>query len=375
MLVRALTYFNLSMLKLRQIFITTTTIFQNLFLPVSWVYKIIMQVRNLLYNYGIKKVYVFPQPIISIGNLTLGGTGKTPCIVYLTRLLQAKSPLILLSRGYQRKTKGFKIAQPEDTALTIGDESYQLYRQFGSYPEIHIVVCEDRAQGIVQASKKLPPIQAILLDDAFQHRNVQPSLNILLTTFQRPFFIDAVIPAGRLRESRHAARRADIVIVTKCPAQVSKSTKALYQKRIIAYCKDEQVPVFFARIKYHKPTAIWPEKKPCFANNVLLITGIAQPETFVSHVSQQYNLAKHMAFKDHHYFMHQDITAILQTFYKLPYKKKCLLTTEKDSVRLMQPSIKVLLENIPIFYVPIDMELLEAKKRFKQLIFATLANQ
>jgi tetraacyldisaccharide 4'-kinase len=350
-----------------------TILYRNLLLLGSYFYSFIMQFRNFLYNHGIKKTHIFHQPIISIGNLSLGGTGKTPCIAYLVRLLQLQAPIIILSRGYKRKTSGFRVAQAQDTALTLGDEPYQVYRQLGHHPHIHVIVSEDRVQGITRALNLFPHTHVILLDDAFQQRKIQPTLHILLTTFQRPFFTDHVVPAGILREPRGSAKRADIVIVTKCPDQLSETTQSYYQQRIAAYCRNPQVPVFFTRINYHTPVPVWPEQNPPFSNNILLVTGIAHPAILVKYVSQQYNLVKHIAFRDHHYFTNPDIQAILTIFHQIPYTDKCLLTTEKDSVRLLQPSIKKLLKNIPVFYLPINMELLEAEKRLKQLIFEKIS--
>jgi tetraacyldisaccharide 4'-kinase len=328
-----------------------------------------VQVRNLLYKLNIKKTHAFATPVISVGNLSLGGTGKTPCVAYLVHLLQRKAPIIVLSRGYKRKTRGFRIAQPHDTALTIGDEPFQLYRHFSSQKNVKIAVSEDRAQGITQLLAIFPNTQAILLDDGFQHRKVKPSLNILLTEFGNPFFTDYVVPAGRLREPRKAAQRADVIMVTKCPDVLPEATKHIFKQRIYPYCRDEKVPIFFTHISYHIPRPLWPTQQPVFSKNILLITGIANPQPLVHYVSQHYNLIQHTAFRDHHIFTNQDVKNILATFEAVPYQAKCILTTEKDSVRFRQPALQSWLQGVPIFYLPISMELLEDEKKFKHLIF------
>jgi tetraacyldisaccharide 4'-kinase len=345
-----------------------------LLLPGSWLYSLIVQIRNLLYNLNIKKTHTFATPIISLGNLSLGGTGKTPCIAYLIPLLQRQEPIIVLSRGYKRTTRGFKIAQPPDTALTIGDEPFQIYRQFASQENVKVAVSEDRAQGITQLLNIFPHTQVILLDDGFQHRKVKPSLNILLTEFGNPFFTDYVVPAGRLREPRGAAQRADVILVTKCPELLSAATKHTFKQHIYSYCQDKKIPIFFTRIRYHTPTPIWPTQQPAFSKNILLITGIANPTPLVHYVSQHYNLIQHVAFRDHHIFTNQDIQDILVTFDALSYPEKCILTTEKDSVRFRQSTLEAWLPAIPIFYLPMSMEWLEDEKKFKRLIFESIAD-
>jgi tetraacyldisaccharide 4'-kinase len=345
-----------------------------LLLPGSWLYSLIIQIRNLLYNLHIKKTHAFATPIISLGNLSLGGTGKTPCIAYLIPLLQRQAPIIVLSRGYKRTTRGFRIAQPQDTALTIGDEPFQIYRQFASQENVKVAVSEDRAQGITQLLAIFPNTQAILLDDGFQHRKVKPSLNILLTEFDHPFFADYVIPAGRLREPRKSAQRADLILVTKCPDMLSEAQKHTFKQAIYPYCRDEKVPIFFTHISYHAPRPLWPTQQPTFSKNILLITGIANPQPLVQYVSQHYNLIEHIAFRDHHIFTNQEVQDILAIFDALSYPEKCILTTEKDSVRFRRSTLQASLQGVPIFYLPISMELLEDEKKFKHLIFECITD-
>ncbi len=340
--------------------------------PWSWLYSFITQFRNLLYNYHLKETHIFNIPVISVGNLSLGGTGKTPCIAYLIDLLSIPGPILVLSRGYKRKTKGFRIAQPQDSAWTIGDEPLQLYRQFAHNQQVKIAVCEDRAQGIQELLTIFPDAQAILLDDGFQHRKVKPSLNILLTEFDRPFWEDHVIPAGRLREPRTSAKRADIVIVTKCPDELPETNKQTFRQQIKAYCGHKQMPIFFSSLYYQPPAPLWPSQKPIFSKNVFLFTGIANPHPLVNYVNQHYNLIQHRSFRDHHRYTNRDIKNILATFHQLNHPDRCLLTTEKDSMRLQEPDLKALLAEMPIFYLPISMHLIEEEK-LKRLIFEHIA--
>ena len=344
-----------------------------LLLPGGWLYGVIMQARNFLYDQGIRKSYTFDRTVLSVGNLTIGGTGKTPCIEYLVHLLQPQLATAMLSRGYKRITQGVKIATPHDTALTIGDEPLQVYNKFSANPSVKVAVAEDRVQGINQLLAIDPTIDVILLDDAFQHRSIQPCLNILLTDFNRPFFTDYVLPAGRLRESRKAAQRADVVIVTKCPNAMPQATQAYFSHQIYRYCRQHPLPpIFFTRIGYGSPVQVGQGHPMPLAKHVLLVTGIADSKPLAQHVAQHYHLVQHMAFQDHHAFTPQDIRKILAAFSQIPYQAKCLLTTEKDSVRLRDPALQPLLQHIPIFYLPIAMAFIAGGEIFNKLIFEAI---
>lgn len=343
-------------------------------LPWGWLYSIIMHARNALYDLGIWQSCIFDTTVISVGNLTLGGTGKTPCIEYLVLLLKNQFRIAVLSRGYKRITKSFKIADRYDTALTIGDESWQVYQKLGTNSQVMIAVAENRVQGIKKILATAPGTQVILLDDGFQHRRVVPHLNILLTEFDRPFFTDHVLPVGRLRESRKAAQRADVVIVTKCPHPLPSVIQQYFQEHIRKYCGNQPPPpIFFTVIRYGSPLCIIHKTHvKLFAKHVLLITGIANAAPMVQYVAQHYHLVQHMVFKDHHSFTFQDIQKILSTFHGIKYQQKCILTTEKDSVRLRHPTLQAVLQHIPIFYLPITMEFITAGETFNQLVFNTI---
>lgn len=334
----------------------------------------IMQVRNFLYDRGIQKTYTFDIVVIGVGNLSVGGTGKTPCIEYLVRLLKDRLHIAVLSRGYKRTTQGFRVANMHDTALTIGDEPFQLYSKFAVSDRVEIIVAEDRVQGINKLLDIAPGTEVILLDDGFQHRSVKPTLNILLTDFHRPFFADYVLPTGRLREPRQAAHRADVVVVTKCLDPMPQAMRQYFQYRIRKYLrKQTPPPIFFTRIRYGSPTPVCKEQSKPFARHILLVTGIADPNPLVRYAAQRYQLIRHMAFKDHHTFTIRDIRKILLAFDRMEYEEKCLLTTEKDSARLLQAPWQAMLQYIPIFYLPIAMEFVEGEGVvFNQLILDTI---
>lgn len=339
--------------------------------PWSWLYGLVTYMRNRLYDYGFKKSYVFNNTtIISIGNLAMGGTGKTPCIEYILRLLQPHFYTAVVSRGYQRKTTDDRIATPTDNAWTLGDEPYQLYQKFAAQdPHTQIMVGKDRVKAIHKLLATYPKTEVILLDDGFQHRRVHRNLNILLTTFQRPFFTDHPLPRGRLRENRQAAQRADVVLVTKCPYPFTADTRTYFKQHIIHYTGRE-VPIFFTYVQYGSPMNLGTTQPFTGAEAVILLTGIADARPLVQYVNENYPLIKHLSFQDHHRFTKHDIRRIVATFHQAPHEKKCILTTEKDSARLMHPTLAPIIKDVPIFVLPMWMTFVEGEeeKEFNQLI-------
>ncbi|NJL11929.1 MAG: tetraacyldisaccharide 4'-kinase [Microscillaceae bacterium] len=237
-------------------------LWRMLMYPLTFLYCTITSIRNYLYDRGYWKSFSFDLPVISVGNLTVGGTGKTPHIEYLIRFLQAQYELSTLSRGYGRKSRGFRLAQPHDNAQSLGDEPFQLYQKFGT--RIGVAVGEDRVAAIPHLLQERPQTQIVLLDDAFQHRPIAPQLNILLTDYGRLFYQDFPFPSGRLRESRRGARRADVIIVSKCSASLSEAEKTRIQENIGAYARKD-VPVFFTTIAYESPraAAFSAQQTPC----------------------------------------------------------------------------------------------------------------
>ncbi|TGD79309.1 tetraacyldisaccharide 4'-kinase [Hymenobacter wooponensis] len=324
-----------------------------LLLPLSWLYAGVMAVRNMLYRSGLNPSVSFPEvPVLNVGNLRVGGTGKTPHVAHLITALQqlGQSPA-MLSRGYGRRTRGYRFATATDTAATIGDEPLQQFQQFkGTVP---VAVCEDRVVGIRQLLSEAPATSVVVLDDAYQHRRVQPSFNILLTEQERPFYEDWVLPAGRLRESRAGAVRADLVIVTKCDPLLSEARRQDITRRIRSYAKPT-VPVLFSTYVYGTPVAIGASPQPT-GPEVLLLTGIAQPEPLRQYLETAgYRVVHHARFADHHAFTEAEIAAVAAQL----APGQSVFTTQKDAARLLEPALAAVVVQVPVFYLPIDVRFL-----------------
>lgn len=346
--------------------------------PISTLYGQLLDCRNWLYDRQIKPVFRPEQKIISVGNLTVGGTGKTPMIEYLVRKLgsgtsetdQSESysfQIATLSRGYGRRSKGFLLANPASTAETIGDEPLQLYRKFGR--QIVVAVAERRADGLRQLLGRYPSVGVVLLDDAFQHRAVQPHLNILLTDYNRPFYHDHPFPEGRLRERRHGAKRADVIVVTKCPDNLPQSEKQRTMDEITPY-KVTQTPVFFAGITYEIPQPfgnqlIVPNKK----TKVVLVSGLANADLLETYVQQTFSLARHHRFNDHHAYSRAELTLIIRD---LP-PGAILLTTEKDWVKLDPLLTADERAILPLYYLPVAMHFLDDEIAFLEQVSAVVS--
>lgn len=321
--------------------------------PLSLLYGLITWVRNLLFDWGILPEKQHPIPVISIGNLSMGGTGKTPLTEYLIRLLQDDFKLATLSRGYGRKTKGFVLADKESTAVTIGDESLQYAQKFH---HISVAVDANRNRGAETLLKKFDDLDLILLDDAFQHRFIKPGLNILLTDFYRLYSDDYVFPTGRLREFRSGANRADIVIVTKTPVVLSPITRRRIEGEL--KLKKHQL-LLFSKIEYDNLTPVNKKvvEEPIRKNysHIVLFTGIANNYPLQDHLKQICSEITVLAFPDHHVYSQKDINQIVETYNGIFSRNKILVTTEKDFMRLQDCEDASLLEKIPFFYVPIHI--------------------
>jgi tetraacyldisaccharide 4'-kinase len=326
-----------------------------LLFPFSIIYDLITRTRNHLYNIGHKASFRFDVPVISVGNLNAGGSGKTPMTEYIIRLLSTNYKLATLSRGYKRRSKGFRIANSDDNASTIGDEPYQMFLKFGN--NVVVTVGEDRAYAIPNILQDHEDLGAILLDDAFQHRAVNPSLSILLTDYNRPFTRDYVLPAGNLRESRKGASRADIVVVTKCPSQ-KLNTEALADD-IRKYAGDK--PVFFTTLKYRDLVSFGSLSKP--SGKIVVVTGIANPDPLYDHLKQHFEILKHFRYADHHPFTESEIMDIHYEVQQI--SDACIVTTEKDMVRLRSTATVV---KHPWFYIPIEVEFLKNGSEFDALV-------
>jgi len=321
------------------------------FRPFSYLYGFVTDVRNYTYDSNWQKSHKPQQKTISVGNLTVGGTGKTPMIEYLLRVLsqnQPKHTMATLSRGYGRETKGYRLANPADTASTIGDEPLQIYRKFGH--QVWVTVGERRAEALKKLNEQHPEVNLVLLDDAFQHRAVSPHLSILLMDYNRPFYEDHPFPAGRLRERRHGARRADMVIVTKCPDRLSNSDQARIKMAISQYTRANQsIPIFFTGLTYLQPHTFSGQVVVNMPRKVVLVTGIAQAGPLESYVRQTFAMSKHHRFGDHHVYTRSDVDRILDS---LP-SDTALLTTEKDWVKLSALFSADEQSRLPLFYLPI----------------------
>jgi tetraacyldisaccharide 4'-kinase len=284
-------------------------------------------------------------------------------IEYLIRLLVNGNKLATLSRGYRRKTRGFHIAGKQDSAQSIGDEPYQYFRKHGE--KILVAVGEDRALAISEIILEKPETEIILLDDAYQHRTVIPTLNILLTEYELPFFNDHILPVGNLRESRQCARRADIVVVTKCASTISSEEKENYRKAIGAYSLNK--PVFFSSVKYDMPQPMgnneW--KQP---DQVILVSGIGNGSIFKSHMSSKFKVAHHFDFADHHSYSAEEVDKI-NSLCQSSGQNTCVITTEKDMVKLL--AFKNQLTPVGWFYIPIET-IIENGAEFDRLVLAAI---
>lgn len=327
------------------------TFFNLLLLPFSWLYGFILFIRNKCYDSGILKSKSYDLPIIVVGNLSVGGTGKTPMIEYLIRLLQDNYQVSTLSRGYKRQTTGYILADQKSTAKSLGDEPFQYFSKF---KKIKVAVSEDRQTGIENLIQLADNIKVILLDDAFQHRKVKAGLNILLTTFEKPYTKDFVLPMGRLRESRAGAKRANIIVVTKCPKDLSLQR----QKEIVKELKPlPHQQVFFTSINYDD--FIYNHREKMILEKVsepkLILAGIAKPQPFIDYVKNE--MDELLIFRDHHDFTSKDILRI-----KKQAKDKMILTTEKDFMRLQQ----YFEDNL--FYLPMTTVFLNKTNDFNKII-------
>ncbi len=347
-------------------------LFRYLLFPVSVVYGTIVIIRNFLYdnNLFFFKPQSFDIPVIAVGNITVGGTGKTPHIEYLIRLLNPTQKVGVISRGYKRKTKGFVLAYTESSATTIGDEPYQYYCKFT--PKIHVAVGEKRAIAIPRLLSIKPETQVILLDDAFQHRGVKPQLNIVLIDFNRLIFKDLLLPMGHLREPITGINRADIIIFTKCPQDIGYK-KEYIKIKLSTYIQKKWKPIYFTTYQYGNPVQFYgPNIEPTEIKNIVVVAGLAQNEPFADYLKNNFTILEKLFFADHHCYTSVDVEKILKISDTFALKNICILTTEKDMVKLKASTFEPILKNVPCFYVPIEVKFLENELQFQKMIFKTL---
>ena len=328
-------------------------------LPLSKLYGFAVGIRNLMFRWHILKQREFPVPIVVVGNISAGGTGKTPHTEYIINLLHRKYHIGMLSRGYKRKTKGFVLATRRSTPLDIGDEPYQIYQKFGN--DVTVAVCEDRCRGIDEMLRLDPRINLIVLDDAFQHRYVKPKVSVVLTEFNNPVFYDRLLPLGRLREPQSAIYRADMVVVTKCPQQLKAIEYRIFKKNL---CLFPYQKLFFSRFYYSGLRPLFPDMATDVPHlswlrpedTILVLSGIANPKPLVRYLKGFEAAVKVKVFPDHHDFSRKDLESIVNRFNDIDGKRKIIVTTEKDAVRLVNnPYFPHELKKY-IFFQPVEVE-------------------
>jgi len=337
----------------------SNSILRILLIPFSLLYGIIIFIRNWLYDTGYLKTIEFDFPVICVGNLSMGGTGKTPHVEYLIRLLSEKFRIAVLSRGYQRRTHGYLQAEINSTADAVGDEPALLKRK---YPHVAVAVCEDRALGVPRLLSSFPQADVVILDDAFQHLAIRAGLNILLTRYDNLFTRDYLLPAGTLREFRNASKRAEFIVVTKCPRDLSESEKEAI-RREIAPARTQLV--FFSYLNYGQPYLFTDTSvRLTFQSNyeVMLISGIASSVHLKDYIRPQVKQLYAYDFSDHHFFTRNDMEQITEAFGNIEAENKLLLTTEKDVIRLLPFRQWVIEKNLPIFAQPVSVEFFEEDK-------------
>ena len=345
--------------------------------PAAWIYSSLMTLRNKLFDWGILPSERFSVPVISVGNLAVGGTGKTPHVEYLVRLLRPERRVAVLSRGYGRKSHGFVLANCYITSRELGDEPFQIWQKF---PDILVAVDANRRRGIRQLLSIPPDLrpEVVILDDAFQHRYVKPAFSILLTDCHRLFSRDFVLPEGRLREPKQGAARADAVIITKCLPSMEETTQALLCHELGPWTNG--AALYWTTLEYGKFLPVFPDHAPDLPQGmippqgcVLLLTGIANPRPLEEKLRKITPNITSMPFPDHHNYSSHDLRRIETAFRQITAKKKYIVTTEKDAARLQATSSLPEALKSFLYYIPITIRFLgngenEFVKHLKQII-------
>lgn len=327
-------------------------------LPLAWIYGLILSLRHLLYDLNILRSSRGELPTIVIGNLHLGGTGKTPHAEYILRLLRDLNPA-LLSRGYGRKTHGYLLAGETDDATSIGDEPAELH---AALPGIPLAVCEDRLTGI-SLLKKETDARVVVLDDAFQHRKLQPHLSLLLMDYGRPIWKEQLVPSGRLRDVKQRMRKADILIVTKCPPDLSDNEMESFRQKLRVA---EHQHLFFTTIVYGELIhAGGPSLAPAKGEAVAGLAGLANPRPFRDFLESSFNLKKFKEYPDHHTFSPSEIRSLELECDKFAPPVKAIITTRKDAMRIRAQKVK---SELPLFFLPVEVKFLSDEEKFKHLL-------
>ncbi|MEM9052687.1 MAG: tetraacyldisaccharide 4'-kinase [Bacteroidota bacterium] len=334
---------------------------RKLLLPFSWVYALVLRIRHFLYDSGILKSYIPHQKTIVVGNLSLGGTGKTPMVNYLIGLYDEDSTAIL-SRGYGRETKGTLEVKTNMSVKESGDEPLLIKK---NNPNTLVLVDESRSRGLEYLRANHPEINTVILDDAMQHRKVKANLNIVLTTFDIPFFSDFLLPAGDLRDIKSRAYAADLIVVTKTPLRATEIEKKRIESDLLKYDK----PVFFTSVKYGDICDLKGRlMKPDLNRKAAVLTGIANPKYFIHQVATRFKIAKHFDYRDHHQFTLANIKELSNFIDTFEAEKPIVLTTEKDAQRLGIFQNYLLENGIELYFWKIETDFGEDTDRFKKLI-------
>ncbi|HVA99327.1 MAG TPA: tetraacyldisaccharide 4'-kinase [Bacteroidia bacterium] len=340
--------------------------------PFALIYGGIIAIRNLFFDTGIFASTKASIPLISVGNLTTGGSGKTPHVEYLIRLLKNNFRVATLSRGYGRSSKSFFLATNDSTANDIGDEPMQFKNKF---PEITVAVDEKRLNGIHQLLKINPELDVFLLDDAFQHRSVKPHLSILLSDYKKIFRDDYLLPIGNLRESKNGYKRADIIIITKCPETITIAEKENICSKIKPLSNQK---IFFSFLKYGNIISLNNTETNVLnlETEILLVTGIANSLPLESYLNGKVKSIFPMRFRDHHTFTTNDIQQIKNNFELLKSQQKIILCTEKDAMRFLHSSLLKPLKKLPFYYIPIEIYFQEEdKKQFDKMVLQIVSKK
>ncbi len=336
-----------------------TVVSKLVLLPCSKLYGAITYVRNKMFDFKILPTHSFEVPIIVVGNISCGGTGKTPITEYIIDALRLKYHIAMVSRGYKRDTKGFVIATSHSTPSDIGDEAFQIYKKFDG--KVVVAVGEDRVNAIKEVLAIDPAVNLVVLDDAFQHRYVQPTLSIVVTECNRPYYNDHMLPYGRLRESKMAVNRADFVVVSKCPPTLKDIDYRIIAKSLNLFPCQE---LFFSRMLYQELVPLFPEQTRAVPyldwmsedDGILAVAGIGNPRPFVRYLKSFKPRVRVNVFSDHHKFTKRDMELLLERFKTMRGSKRVLITTEKDAVRMVaSPYFPAELRS-STFYLPIKLE-------------------
>ena len=331
--------------------------FKWILLPLSLIFWFITEIRNQLYDFGILKTKEFKIPIIGIGNISVGGTGKTPHTEYIAKILKDEYKISLLSKGYGRKTQNVNYVHTNSNPIEVGDESLQTKRNF---PDQIVAVDHHRVNGVEKILSEHQNIRAIILDDAFQHRSIKLGYNILLCDYNIPFYEDYIMPVGKLRESRKGIKRADCIIVTKCPQNLKKEEAEKIANKI------NKKEIFFSTFKYEKVIAVFDSKKTFDLNkqSIIVVTGIANSNPLLHHLKQLNVKANHLKYADHHNYKNADIKKIITAF-KSDINNEIILTTEKDAQKLKEYDE---LSSFPLYYLKVTVDFLWNKDKFDKKI-------